>query len=74
MKKLPFYLIYIISLSLFAVPTYLFLQNYEDSKFIQSIGIGNFGITAVIVCIFPALLISIWWWNAQEQYEDEDSD
>ena len=69
MKKLPFYLIYFISLGIFAIPTYLFLQYFEDSKFIKGIGIDNFGITAFIVCMFPALLVSIWWWNAQEDDE-----
>jgi hypothetical protein len=31
----------------------------------ESIGIGNPLITAIIVSIFPALLVSIWWWNRQ---------
>lgn len=65
-KKIPFYLIYFISLAIFAIPTYAFMSYFEDSPFMKSIGATNTGPTAVIVCLFPALLISIWWWNVQD--------
>ena len=59
MKKMPFYKIYFLALFAFAIPTYA-LVRYID---FESIGIGSPLITAFIVSIFPALLVSIWWWN-----------
>ena len=61
MKNMPFYKIYILALCAFAIPTYALVQ-YLD---FESIGIGNPLITAIVVSMFPALLISIWWWNRQ---------
>jgi hypothetical protein len=58
---MPFYKIYFLTLCTFAIPTYA-LVEYLD---FESIGIGNPLITAIIVSIFPALLVSIWWWNRQ---------
>jgi hypothetical protein len=63
MKKLVFYQMYIISLVAFAIPTYLIVR-YMD---FESIGIGSPLITAIIVSMFPALLVSIWWWNHMEE-------
>lgn len=63
MKKMPFYKIYFLALFAFAAPTYA-LVRYAD---FESIGIGSPLITAFIVSIFPALLVSIWWWNRQAE-------
>jgi hypothetical protein len=61
LKKMPFYKIYFVALIGFAVPTYA-LVSYMD---FESIGIGSPLVTAIIVSMFPALLVSIWWWNRQ---------
>jgi hypothetical protein len=61
MKKMPFYKIYFLALFAFAIPTYA-LVGYAD---FESIGIGSPLITALVVSMFPALLVSIWWWNRQ---------
>ncbi len=63
MKKMPFYQIYFLTLFVVATPTFL-LVRYLD---FESIGIGNPLVTAIVVSIFPALLISIWWWNFQDK-------
>ncbi len=60
-KKMPFYKIYFLALFAFAIPTYA-LVRYID---FESIGIGSPLITAFVVSMFPALLVSIWWWNRQ---------
>ena len=69
MKKLPFNKIFVITLCALAIPTYAFVQYLEDTNVFEGIGIGNTMLTAFVVCLFPALLISIWWWN----YQDKDS-
>ena len=61
MKNMPFYRIYILALIALATPTYAFVR-YAD---FESIGIGSPLLTAFIVSMFPALLLSIWWWNRQ---------
>jgi len=61
MNKMPFYKIYFLALCAFAIPTYALVQ-YLD---FESIGIGDPAITALVVSMFPALLVSIWWWNRQ---------
>jgi hypothetical protein len=61
MKKMPFYRIYFLALFAFAIPTYA-LVRYAD---FESIGIGSPLIAAFILSMFPALLVSIWWWNRQ---------
>jgi hypothetical protein len=63
MKKMPFYKMYFLALFAFAVPTYA-LVSYLD---FSSIGIGSPLITAFVVSMFPALLVSIWWWNYQDE-------
>jgi len=63
MKNMPFFKIYILALCAFAIPTYA-LVRYSD---FESIGIGSPFITAMVVSIFPALLVSIWWWNRQDE-------
>jgi len=67
MKKMPFYAIYFLTLCTLSIPTYAVVR-YAD---LERVGIGDPVITAIIVCMFPALLISIWWWNFQDK-EDED--
>ena len=61
MKNMPFYKIYILALIALATPTYAVVR-YAD---FESIGIGSPLLTAFIVSMFPALLVSIWWWNRQ---------
>jgi len=63
MKKMPFYSIFFITLCILATPTYALLW-YAD---FDGVGVGSIDITAIVVCIFPALLISIWWWNVQDK-------
>ncbi len=67
MNKIPFYQKYLLALLVFATPTYA-LVRYAD---LESIGIGSPLLTAFIVSMFPALLVSIWWWNFQDK-DDED--
>jgi hypothetical protein len=62
MKKMPFYTIFILILCILAVPTYALLRY---SNF-DGIGVGNLEIAAIVVSILPALLISIWRWNVQD--------
>jgi len=66
MKKMPFYTIFIITLCILTIPTYAVLR-YSD---FGGVAVGNLEMTAVVVSILPALLISIWRWNVQ--YDDED--
>jgi hypothetical protein len=63
MKNTPFYKIYFVALISFATPTWA-VVDYLD---FESIGIGDPVITAVVVSMFPALLVSIWWWNRQDE-------
>jgi hypothetical protein len=63
MKKMPFYKIFFLALCVFSIPTYA-LVRYLD---FGSIGIGSPLITALVVSMLPALLVSIWWWNYQDE-------
>jgi len=63
MKKMPFYKIFILTLCACAIPTYAIVRYFD----FDSIGIGNLVITAIVVSMLPALLISIWWWNYQDE-------
>ena len=62
--KMPFYKIFILALCVFAILTYAIVQYFD----FDSIGVGNQVITAIIVSMLPALLVSILWWN----YNDEE--
>ncbi len=62
MKKMPFYTIFFLTLCILAVPTYALLRY---SNF-DGIGAGNLEMAAIVVVILPALLISIWRWNVQD--------
>jgi hypothetical protein len=61
---MPFYKMFMIALCACAIPTYAVVKYFD----FENIGIGSAVITAIIVSMLPALLISIWWWNYQ--YED----
>jgi len=61
---MPFYKIFILALCVFAILTYAIVQYFD----FDSIGVGNQVITAIIVSMLPALLVSILWWN----YNDEE--
>ena len=63
MSKMPFYKIYFLALFAFAIPTYALVRSMD----FESIGIGSPLLTAFIVSMFPALLLSIWWWNRQSE-------
>ena len=67
MKKMSFTKIFIITLFACFIPTYAFIRYLEGGNVFDSIGIGNTLITAMIVPMLPALLISIWWWNSQDK-------
>jgi hypothetical protein len=60
---MPFYKIFFLALCACAIPTYG-LVRYLD---FDSIGIGSPMITAIVVSILPALLVSICWWNYQDE-------
>ncbi len=66
MKKMPFYTIFFLTLIILAIPTYAVLRF---SNFDGLGGVGNLEMSAIIVCILPALLISIWRWNANQDEE-----
>jgi len=72
MKNLPFYKIFLITLSVFTIPTYALVWYLESINAFDGVGIGigmgNTVMLAVVVSMLPALLASIWWWNLQ--YED----
>jgi hypothetical protein len=72
MKKMPFYKIFLITLSVFTIPTYVLVWYLESTNAFDGVGIGtgmgNTVMLAVVVSMLPALLASIWWWN--RQYED----
>ena len=72
MKNMSFNKIFILTLFICAIPTYAFIRYLEGTNVSDNIGIGNTTITAIIVSMLPALLISIWWWNAQDEDEDEE--
>ncbi|MAF84214.1 MAG: hypothetical protein CL797_08940 [Chromatiales bacterium] len=67
MKKMPFYKIFILTLSVFAILTYVLVLYLESKHVFDSIGVGNTVLTAMVIPMLPALLISIWWWNSQDK-------
>jgi hypothetical protein len=67
MKKMPFQKIFILMFFACTLPTYAFMRYLESTHVFDSIGIGNTVITAIVVSVLPALLISIWWWNHQDR-------
>ena len=69
MKKMPFNIIFFITLFSCAVPTFALVWYLESTNVFEGIGIGNTVYTAIVVSMLPALLISIWWWNFQ--YRDD---
>lgn len=71
MKNLPFYMMFLITLSVFTIPTFALVWYLESNNAFDGVGIGtgmgNTVMLAVVVSMLPALLASIWWWNLQDE-------
>jgi len=63
---MPFQKIFILTLIACAIPTYALVWYLESTHVFSDIGMGNTVMTAIVVSMLPALLISIWWWNSQD--------
>jgi len=69
MKRIQFYKIFIITLCVFSILAYGLVYYLESNQVFDSIGLGNTAMTAIVISMLPALLISIWWWNFQGDEE-----
>ena len=67
MKNMPFSKIFMITLCVFTVPTFVLVKYLEETRVIEGIGLGNTVMTGIVVSMLPALLVSIWWWNRQDE-------
>jgi len=63
MKKIPFYMIFFITQCVLSIIVFAVIQ-YSD---FDTTGIGSPVTTAIVVSILPSVLISIWWWNIQDE-------
>lgn len=71
-KKKPFQLIFIVMLSICAAIAYALINLLQGDTTADTVGIGNSVLTSLVVSVLPAVLLSIWWWNNQDEDEDED--
>jgi hypothetical protein len=63
---MSFQKIFISVLAICSVPTFGLIWFLENNGTFEGIGIGNTIMTAVVTSALPTLLISIWWWNKQQ--------
>jgi len=72
MKKMHFNKIFVITVTACSIPMFAFIRYISGDQLFTTTGMGNAVLTAVVISLLPALLISIWWWNHQHQDEMDD--